>query len=230
MIAQLSEALDDLYFEKRVRAIILTGAGDAFSVGEDIAELRQRQEAPNAEQQWGEEAAEFRELLVRMLQVTKPIIAAVNGDALGAGATLVFASDIVVAGNAARIGLPEARYGLVAGLAAPLVAFRVGAGQAARMMLTGALLEAAEAHRIGLLHEVVPTEKVWARAAELAEQCAASAAEAIQLSKRMINESLGENLETQLSAGAIMRATSCTTEAAQEGIAALIEGRLPEWK
>ena len=128
------------------------------------------------------------------------------------------AADIVVASDAATFGLPEARHGLVAGLAAPLVAFRIGAGHAARLMLTGAEIDAAEAHRIGLFHELAAPDLVWARAMQLAGDCAAGAPEAIQLTKRLLNETLGENLATQLSAGAIMTATARTTEAADEGL------------
>ena len=114
--------------------------------------------------------------------------------------------------------------------AAPLIAFRIGAGQAARLALTGATIDAAEALRVGLFHELTSDELVWARAMELAKDCAAGAPEAMQLTKRLINETLGEELATQLSSGAIMAATARTTEAAGEGIAALLEGRQPVWK
>jgi methylglutaconyl-CoA hydratase len=230
MLQQLVEALDDLYLEKRVRAIILTGAGENFSVGADLGEMQTNQESDAPEEQWGADAADFRDLLVRMLEITKPIIAAVNGPALAAGAALVAAADIVVASEAATFGVPDPRRGLVAGLAAPLLSFRLGAGQAARLLLAGQTLDAPEAHRIGVFHEITSHDKVWARAVQLANECAAGSPEAIQLTKRLLNETLGENLGTQLSAGAIMAATAHTTEAAAEGITAAIEGRKPQWK
>jgi methylglutaconyl-CoA hydratase len=230
MVQQIVEALDDLYLERRVRSIILTGAGDAFSVGADLAEMQISQESESPEEQWGADAADFRDLLVRMLEITKPIIAAVNGPALGEGAALLAASDIVVAGASATFGAPDARRGLVAGLAAPLLSFRLGAGHAARLLLTGQVLDAAEAHRIGAFHELTSDDTVWARAMQIAEDCAAGSPEAIQLSKRLLNETLGENLSMQLSAGAVMAATARTTEAAAEGISAAAEGRTPQWK
>jgi methylglutaconyl-CoA hydratase len=230
MVQQLAEALDDLYLEKRVRAIILTGAGDSFSVGADLGEMQTSQESEAPEEQWGADAADFRDLLVRMLEITKPIIAAVNGPALAAGAALVAAADVVVASDAATFGLPDPRRGLVAGLAAPLLSFRLGAGQAARLLLTGQTLDAREAYRIGVFHELSSADTVWARAMELANECAAGSPEAIQLTKRLLNETLGENLSTQLSAGAVMTATAHTTEAAAEGISAAVEGRTPQWK
>jgi methylglutaconyl-CoA hydratase len=230
MVQQLLEAIDDLYLEKRVRAIIITGAGDSFSLGADVGEMQTSQESETPEADWGADAADFRDLVVRMMGITKPIIAAVNGPAMSAGAALVAASDIVVASDNATFALPDVRHGMVAGLATPLVAFRVGAGQAARLALSGATIDASEAQRIGLFHELTAAEFVWARAMELAKACAAGAPEAMQLTKRLINETLGEELATQLSSGAAMAATARTTEAAGEGIAALLEGRQPVWK
>jgi methylglutaconyl-CoA hydratase len=230
MVEQLIEALDDLYLEKKVRAIIIIGAGESFCMGADLAEMKASEQLESPEEQWGADAGNFRDLLVRMLEITKPIIAAVNGPALGAGAALVAAADVSVASDGATFGLPEVRQGLVAGLAAPLLCFRAGAGQGAGLLLTGRTIDAAEALRLGLFHELVPADKVWARAVQIAEECAAGAPEAIQLTKRLINETLGENLSTQLAAGAVMAATARSTEAAGEGIAAALAGRTPQWK
>jgi len=230
MLQQLGEALDDLYLEKKVRAIILTGAGEVFCEGLDWQEMKANEGEPLAQQRWGDDAAAWRDLVLRILEITKPIIASVNGPALSAGAGLVLASDIVVASHDAGFGLPDPRHGLVAGVAAPLLCHRLGAGHAARLLLTSTTINAADAHRVGLFHDVVAPDKTWARAMELAQQCAAGAPEALQLTKRLLNETVGEQLETQLAAGAVMRATSCTTEAAQEGLAAYAEQRPPEWR
>jgi methylglutaconyl-CoA hydratase len=231
MVQQLLEATDDLYLERRVRAIVLIGAGDTFCAGADVGEMQSSQAADEAEAQaeWGSDAADFRDLLLRMLEVTKPIIAAVNGPALGSGAALVAACDLVVGSHSASFGLTDARHGMVAGLAAPLLGFRLGAGPAARLALSGAVIDAAEAHRIGVFHELTGDDTIWARAMQLADECAAGAPEALQLTKRLLNETMGEQLATQLAAGAIMAATARTTAAAEEGIAALAEGRPPQW-
>ena len=229
MLRQLAELLYDLYNEKSVRAIILTGAGDTFCQGMDLQEMADDQPSESP-QRWGEDASEFRDLLVRMLEITKPIIAAVNGPALSGGAGLVAACDIVVASTAACFGLPDPRYGLVAGVAAPLVCHRVGTGHATRLLLSSATLDAPEAQRLGLFHELVEPDQVWARAVEVAQDCAGGAPEAIQLTKRLLSETIGEHLQTQLATGAVMRATSCTTDAAQKGIAAFLEQRTPEWE
>jgi methylglutaconyl-CoA hydratase len=234
MIDQLSDALDDLYRERRVRAIILTGAGDAFCEGTDLEEIndvsQHNSEWSESEDRWGEDAADYRDLILRMLETTKPIISAVNGAALSGGAGLVMASDIVIASEQGTFGLPDPRRGLVAGVVAPLVCHRLGAGHGARLLLTSAIIDATEAMRLGIFHELVPNHKVWARAVEIARECAEGAPQAIQLTKRLLNETIGEQLQTQLTAGAVMQATAFTTEAAQEGIAAFLEKRKPNWR
>ncbi len=229
LLHDLEQALRDLHQERKVRAIILTGAGTAFCAGMDLAEMKATSDLEDPFQQWHEDAVQYRELVSLMLRFPKPIIAAVNGPAVAGGAGLVLASDLVVAAPSARFGLPEPRRGLVAGLVAPLLAFRVGGGQAARLLLTGDLIEAPEAHRIGLYHEITGEDQVWARAHEIAVNCARSAPEALQLTKKMLNETIGEHLEVLLSAGAAASATARTTEAAKEGLTAFLEKREPKW-
>jgi enoyl-CoA hydratase/carnithine racemase len=232
MIAQLVDALGDLHLEKRVRSIVLTGAGTAFCAGMDVHEMHAAATLPDAEksQDWGDTANAYRELVTKMLELPKPIIASVNGPAIAGGAGLVLASDIVVASTVAQFGLPEPRRGIVAGIVAPLLAFRAGGGTAARLLLSSAIYPAGEAHRLGIYHEIIDETRVWARCVELAEESAAGAPEAVQLTKRLLYETIGEQLATQLSVGAAMSATARTTEAAQEGLTAFVEKRKPTWK
>lgn len=229
MVADLAQAFDDLHQERRVRAVILTGAGTAFCAGMDLAEMQATALEPDALNQWHNDAVQYRELIDKMLQFPKPIIAAVNGPAVAGGAGLILASDIVVGTPEAKFGLPEPRRGIVAGLVSPLLVFRIGASHAANLLLTARTIEPSEAQRIGLFHEIVPGELVWARAQELAGEIAKCAPEAIQLTKRMLNETIGEHLGTLLSAGAAASATARTTEAAREGLAAFLEKREPKW-
>jgi methylglutaconyl-CoA hydratase len=232
MVAQLAEALSDLHLQKRVRAIVITGAGSSFCAGMDIHEMHAATSLPEPDraQDWGDSAEAFCELLTQMIQLPKPIIASVNGPAAAGGAGLVLASDLVVATPEARFGLPEPRHGLVAGVVAPLLAFRVGGGTAARLLITGSLYAAEEAHRLGTYHELIDEARIWARCVQLGEECAAGAPEAVQLSKRLLYETIGEQLATQLSVGTAMSATARTTEAAQEGLTAFVEKRAPEWR
>jgi enoyl-CoA hydratase/carnithine racemase len=165
-----------------------------------------------------------------MLQFPKPLIAAVNGPALAGGAGLMLACDVAIAAENAIFGLPEPRRGLVAGVVSPLLAFRIGAGQAGYLLMTARTIDAAWAHRIGMVHEVVLADHLWPRAVELSKECAKGAPESLQLTKRMLNETIGEQLRTLLTAGAAVSATARTTEAAAEGLSAFLEKREPHWK
>jgi enoyl-CoA hydratase/carnithine racemase len=229
MLADLLQAFEDLHAQRSVRAVVLTGAGTAFCAGMDLGEMQETSKAENALAMWHHDAVAYRDVVEYMLRFPKPIIAAVNGPAVAGGAGFVLASDIVVAGKNARFGLPEPRRGLVAGLVSPLLAFRVGGGLAAYLLLTAEILDAEMAHRRGLFHELVEPDLVWARAAQVAGQCARCAPEALQLTKKMLNETIGEHLTTLLAAGAAASATARTTEAAAEGLAAFLEKREPQW-
>jgi methylglutaconyl-CoA hydratase len=229
MIADLVQAFDDLHGERRVRAVILTGSGTAFCAGMDLAEMQETARQPDSLRQWHEDAVIYRELIDKMLLFPKPIIAAVNGPAVAGGAGLVLASDIVIAAPEARFGFPEPRRGIVAGMVSPLLVFRIGASQAANLLLTARSIEAGEAQRIGLYHEIVSGDLIWARGNEIAGEIAKSAPEALQLTKKLLNEMIGEHLATLLSAGAAASATSRTTDAAREGLAAFLEKREPKW-
>ena len=233
MIAEFRQALSDLHQEKKVRAVIVTGAADAFCAGLDLHEMhatRESQSEADQMQRWHEDAVAFRDLVKQMLDFPKPIIAAVNGAAFGGGAGLVLASDIVLASESARFAVPGPQRGLVAGVVAPLFAFRVGGGWAANVMLSSRTVEAAEAREIGVFHELVQDDLIWVRAQEVASLCAKGAHQAVSMTKRMLNETVGESLATMLATGAAMTASSKTTEAAEEGIRAFVEKRDPEWK
>jgi enoyl-CoA hydratase/carnithine racemase len=230
LIEELRQALQDFLGERSVRVVILAGAGSAFCAGMDLQEMHETSKRQNPHPQWYEDAVMYRDLMHLMLEYPKPIIAAVNGPAVAGGAGLVLASDLVVAAKEAAFGLPEPKRGVVAGMVAPLLFFRVGGSHSANLLLTGRIIDSAEAHRIGVFHEVVANDLVWARANEIAQECSRSAPEALQLTKQMLNQTVGEQLETLLTAGAAISATARTTEAAQEGVAAFLEKREPHWK
>jgi methylglutaconyl-CoA hydratase len=229
LMTDIRRALEQLAAERSVRVVILTGAGTAFCAGMDLAEMLEtsRQEDPHP--QWHADAAAYRDLVLAMLQLPKPTIAAVNGPAMAGGAGLVLASDIVLATPTAAFAVPEPQRGLVAGIVSPLLAFRVGGGHAANLLLTARRIEAEEAYRIGLYHELVDAAALFERAQGLAAECAKGAPEALRLTKQMLYETIGKELLVQLAAGAALSAAARTTEAAAEGIAAFMEKRSPDW-
>lgn len=229
LLAEVVQALHDLHLQRSVRTVVLTATGSVFCAGMDLIEMLETSRSPNAHAQWYKDAVAYRDLVEQMLRFPKPLIAAVNGPALAGGMGLVLACDYVLAAPEANFGLPEPRRGIVAGMVAPLVFFRLGGSQAARLLLFAQSIDALEAQRIGLCHEVLPAEQLWARAHELAGEAARCAPEALQLSKQLLNETIGEQLFTQLSAGAAASAAARTTEAAAEGLAAFVEKREPHW-
>lgn len=229
MLAQMIEAFGDLHQERRVRAVIVTGAGTAFCSGLDLAEMQETARSADAMARWHEDMVQYKELLETMLRFPKPIIVAVNGPCVAAGAGLLLASDLILGTSTADFGVPEPRRGLVSGLVSPLLVFRIGAGRAAHLLLTAKLIDAQQALQLGIYHELTSEDRVWARAHQLAGEIAESAPESLQLTKRLLNETIGETLGTMLAAGAAASATARTTESAQEGITAFLEKRAPNW-
>ena len=231
LIEDLSTAFSDVHQEKRVGAVVLTGSGDNFCSGIDLHVLSEITEMPDhaAFPEWLSAWRHLTELYEQMLRFPKPIVAAVDGAALGAGFGLALAADLIVATDRASFGAVAIRRGLVGGATAALLSFRVGGATAARMVLTGHPINAAEANRLGLCDAPVSTDQIWVAASQLAAQCAEAPREAVQATKRLLNEGIGEMLMTQLSSGAADSATACTTESAVEGIRSFIENREPTW-
>ncbi len=230
MLEQLSQALSDLHQEKSVRSVIVTGSGPIFCSGIDLKQWNETSTSEDAQQQWQEDVSLLQSVLEEMLRFPKPLIAAVDGAAMGAGLSLVLACDLVVASQRATFSIPSAKLGLVSGFAAPLLTFRLGASTAARLLLGLDELDIDQARNLGLVHRVVSPDQIWVRAHQWAEQIAECPSEPLQLSKRILNEMVGEQVTMLLSSGAAAMATSCTTENAQEGLKAFADKRLPSWK
>lgn len=231
MIADLVQALSDLHQEKRVRAVILTGAGADFCRGIDLHELQQHTRAEELEALglWIEQWQRFGELIEQLLRFPKPVIAAVDGMAWGGGFALALASDLVVASHPATFAVPAVRRGIIGGVVAPLLAFRLGTAIASRLLLTGDAISSRTAMRFGLVARRPPSAQIWVAANDLATQVASAPPIPLAATKRLLNETIGEALLTQLSVGAAAGATACSTETAAEGLTAMVEQREPKW-
>lgn len=229
MVADLTQAFDDLRQERRVRTIILTGAGANFCAGIDLEQWWELADQSAAWDQFQEDAEGLRELVESMLRLPKPIIAAIDGAAVGLGVGLALASDLVVASHRASFSLPAPKLGLVSGIVAPLLVFRHGASLAARLLLGGEEMNADEGYRLGIIHHLVPAEQIWVRANTWGQSLAEASGESLLLSKKLLNEMIGEPLGTNLSSGAAATATALTTEAASEGLKAFHEKRPPKF-
>ncbi len=229
IVSMIHSALEDFLMETSVRAVILTGTGSTFCSGTDLHQLKETSADKRAMEIWHADVQKMAELIEYMLQYPKPLLAGVGGAVAGTGCALMLACDQVIAAESAQMSFPEALRGLSPALAAPLLAFRVGTGVCSRMMINGLPISATEALNIGIFHEVVGDDFVWARCSELGKQIAVGARESHQSTKQMLNETIGENLTTQLSIGAAQTAAARTTAAAKEGINAFLEKRDPDW-
>ena len=230
MIREIRIAIEDFQQERSVRAIILTGAGDTFSAGTDLQQVQETAASNEPYQQWHSDAQEFQDLIEYMPRFPKPIISSINGPVVGSGLALVLASDIVVASEQASISTPEPKLGLCSGLAAALLGFRIGAGQASYILTTGQKFDAKRCHELGLFHELVQDHLVWARCQELSKSIASGARHSFHLIKQMLNETMGESLFTHLAVGSAHTASARMSEEATEGIKAFLENREPDWE
>ena len=191
MIDELGAALQDI-LDQEARAVVLTGSSEkAFAAGADIAQLKER----------GVPAAMRRinaGLFQRIEDLPIPSVAAVKGWALGGGCELAMACDLRVAGEGARFGQPEVGLGIIAGAGAIQRLPRlVGFGRAKELLLTGRIIKADEAERIGLVNRVVPDDQVVDVATEIATQIANQGALAVQITKQALNASFGPDRSYQ---------------------------------
>lgn len=231
VIADLQQAFSDIHQEKRVDAVVVTGSSHHFCSGVDLKAFARvlEMDPADAPMQWFEVWRELADLCETLLRFPKPIVAAVDGPAIGAGLALALAADLMVLSESATLTANAAERGLIGGVTAPLLQFRCGGAVAARMLLTGAAIDAAEAYRLGMCCEVVPSSQIWVAANDWAKACRGAPRESLQATKRMLNETVGEQLLTQLANGAAAGATVCSTESAAEGLRAFVEKRPPEW-
>ena len=174
-VTELLQLLSDCHGEKRVRAVILTGKGDTFCSGTDLHHLQasfEKTQTTDMFQSWQLQSQQYLQLIETMLRYPKPIIVAANGPVIGIGLALMLAADYAIGSQTAYLQSPEARLGLSASLTAPLLNFRTSTSVANRLLLTSDKLDAEAALKVGLFHENVLPDLVWARAFEVAQQCA----------------------------------------------------------
>lgn len=180
--------------EKEVRVLIITGSGKAFAAGADVNELIQRDPLKAIE------ATKLgTELFAKIEELEIATIAAINGLALGGGLELAMACDIRIASQKARFGQPEINLGIIPGAGGTQRLPRiVGLGMAKKLVLTGEMIDANEAFRIGLVDEVVEPEKLMDRAKEVANKIAEKSSIAVKLAKRALNASMNAPLRDGL--------------------------------
>ncbi len=222
----LLEALQAIADDRAIRAVILTGAGRAFCAGQDLAE----RDAPDAPPLDVELRERYNPIIRAMRTMGQPVIAAVNGVAAGAGASLAFACDLRIAAEDARFVLAFGRIGLVPDSGATWFLPRlVGAARAAEIALVDEPVGADEALRIGLVHRVVPAGELISKARALADRLASGAPLAAALTKQALDRAWAIDLDEALEGEAKLQGLAGGTADHAEGLAAFREKRPPRF-
>jgi enoyl-CoA hydratase len=226
VLAALDGILDDLNEDDEVRVVILTGAGEkAFVAGADIAEMSQMSPLEGAG------FSRFGQLVFKKVQdLKKPVIAAVNGFALGGGSELALASDFIYASDNAKFGVPEVTLGIFPGFGGTQRLPRLlGKGQAKEMILTGKMISAQEAYEIGMVNKVMPQAELMEAVKKVAFQIAKNGPIAVSIAKNLVDV----GYDIPLDDGCLMESRSfgmcCATEDKKEGMKAFLEKRKPEF-
>lgn len=225
-IAELGRAMDGCAADEAVRVVLLRGAGGkAFVAGADIRELTELDAAG------GREVSEAGQRVFRRMETMgKPVIAVIDGFALGGGCELAMACTLRLAAETAKLGQPEVKLGLVAGFGGTQRLPRlVGRGAAMKLLLTGAIIGAQEALRIGLVDEVMAAEALTERARALAMEIAANAPVAVRQTMLAVDGGLDGTLDAGLAVEAEAFGACCATADMHEGTRAFVEKRAARW-
>lgn len=226
VLEELKIAIDEVEKDQDIYVLIITGEGKAFVAGADIVEMKDKNAA---------EARVFAKLGIEVFRkmelMEKPVIAAVNGFALGGGCELAMSADIRIAGEKAKFGQPEVGLGITPGFAGTQRLSRlVGIPKAKELIFTADVINAQEAERIGLVNKVVPQDELMNVALELANKIASKGQLAVRYSKAAINRGIETDIETGMAIEKDLFGLCFATEDQKEGMNAFVEKRAPIFK
>ena len=233
VIDALCDAMEAADQDMEVRCVILTGAGSVFSSGGDLKQMRPdsgglRSSFPAQTRRNYKYGIQRLPLMFQALEV--PVIAAVNGPAIGAGCDLTCMCDVRVAAESAKFAESFVKLGIIPGDGGAWLLPRIiGYARAVELSLTGETIDAAEALRIGLVTHVVPNAKLMAKAKEVATKIAANPPHAVRMAKRLLREAQTADLKNILEMSAAMQALAHVTKDNDEAINAFIEKRSPQF-
>ena len=226
---ELEDIFGDIALDNGINVVVLTGAGKAFCSGGDVKGMDAREFDSTTKNRMPLRSA--KRLIHNLIEVEQPIIAAVNGHAVGLGATLALFCDIIIASENAKFGDPHVRVGLVAGDGGAVIwPLLCGLAKAKEYLMTGELISAVEAERIGLINHVVPADDVMPRAMELAHRLANGPTRAIRWTKMACNKRLHSEVNMVLDASLAVETLSMLTDDHKEATRAFTEKRAPQFK
>lgn len=227
LIDALSESCRRAADDGEARCVIFTGAGNAFCAGMDLAELQESLTAGEGQSPVWDDALRLASLYDQIYTLPKPSIAAVNGPAVAGGAGLVSVCDLAMATPQARFGYPEVRRGLVAAMVMPHLLRHVGERTARYLLLSGELIDAEDAHRVGFINAVVPAEELLTRALTWARAIGEGGPNALARTKELLHRFSHQAVSLQEAAKA--SAAPRLSEECQQGLKAFFHKRPAPW-
>src|SRR6266852_807757 len=226
LLEELLAALDEVE-RSSAQVLILTGAGKAFCAGLDLDELKTLMGKTHDENL--RDSSRMAHIFRRLYDFPLPTIAAVNGAAIAGGTGFATMCDFTLAVPEAKFGYTEVRIGFVPAIVSSILVWQVGHKIARDLLLTGRLFDAAEAHRCGLVNEIVTQDGLLARARELAAQILESSPSSVRATKKLINGFIEKQLDQQIADAIEDNARIRTTNDFREGVSAFLEKRKPVW-
>lgn len=224
---ELSRIWYDVQVDHESDVVIFTGSGETFSAGGDIPMMQRRIDDPEL---FNRKNLEMKKMIFGLLDLEKPVIARVNGDCIGLGATLALLCDIIIAVDGARFGDPHVKMGYVAGDGGAVIWPQlVGFARAKEYLLTGDMLDAKEAERIGLINHVVPRAELDAKVDALADKLARGSTKAIKWTKTCVNIPLRQLAHSIMDASLAYEAITNMGADHQEAVTAFQEKRKPKF-
>ncbi|MHB8156047.1 MAG: enoyl-CoA hydratase/isomerase family protein [Desulfocucumaceae bacterium] len=228
MATELIAAMEEADRDPGVGAVLLTGKGEAFCAGADLSEFAQM--AQKTAPVMHREGQSTTRLFKMGFTMTKPLVAAVNGPAMGGGCGLAAMCHLAVAGEKAKFGTPEIKVGIFPFVIFPLLIRAMGSRRALEMALTGKSLAAAEAREVGLVSRVLPQEDLYAEALRLASDIAEKSPLVLRLGLNAFNTAMDMEINKAMDYLNTLRVIDFMSEDLKEGAMAFIQKRNPEWK
>lgn len=226
LLGELMAALDEIERSKAL-VVIITGAGKAFCAGLDLEELKGLLGKTHDENV--KDSARMAQIFRRIYEFPRPTIAAVNGAAIAGGTGIATMCDFTLAVPEAKFGYTEVRIGFVPAIVSSILVWQVGHKIARDLLMSGRLFDAAEAHRYGLVNEVVEPDRLMTRAREVAAMLLENSPSSVALTKKLINGFLAKSLDEQIARAVEDNARIRTTADFREGVTSFLEKRKPKW-
>src|SRR5712664_1107374 len=227
MIAELQTALDTIE-KSHSRVVIVTGAGTSFCAGMDLDMLAAIAKQSPAENQ--DDSRRIAKMLRRLWSFPRPMIAAVNGPAYAGGCGIATLCDFTLAAPEAKFGYTEVKIGFLPAIVSVFLSRQIGEKRTRDLLLTGRILEPAEAKEIGLINEIVPAEKLMDRAKELAGILVAASPGSVTRAKRLLTSAAAAGVDADLERAILENARIRCTPDFKEGLASFLEKRKPVWR